>query len=161
MKHIPLKGDKVAVVDDDDYEFVNGFRWYLNKGYAQSYAKGRLYKMHRLVMVVKRGQHIDHINHDKLDNRKENLRLCSRAQNNRNLLRRKDNTSGYKNVYRDLSTGHWRPYIYVDGKPIYFGSFKEKRHAAIAHAIFVEHFHGEFATSNFTATEIVSKSSNE
>lgn len=161
MKQIKLNNktgrEVYALVDDEDFEFVNQFKWHLNKAYADSYAKGKFYKMHRLVMKAKPGQQIDHINHNELDNRKENLRFCTQTENNRHIRMRRDNTVGYKNVMLDGSTGHFRPYIYVDGKPIFFGSFIEKRHAAMAHAMFAPGLHGEFALTNFTASEIVAK----
>lgn len=158
MRQISLSQGKFALVDDEDFDRVSQYKWYFNDGYAMRYEKGKRIRMHRFILDAPDGVEVDHRNRNKLDQRRENLRLCTGIENKRNLGIRKDNTSGYKNVYLDRSTGHWRSAIYVNGKPIHFGSFKEKRHAAMAHAMFVKDFHGEFATSNFTAGEIVAKS---
>jgi hypothetical protein len=85
-----------------------------------------------------------------LDNRRSNLRICSLKENNRNITLRKDNTSGYKGVSLDKTTGHWKPLVYVDGKAKTCGQFIEKRHAALARDMWAIFFHGEYASTNFT-----------
>lgn len=151
MIKIPLTQGRYAIIDDDDSEVVSQYDWYYNDGYAKAYHKGKRLRMHRLIMKANKGQYVDHINHNTLDNRKENLRLCTRKENNRNQGKRKDNTSGYMGIYLDRSTGRWRPVIYVDGKAIYAGSFPTPHIAALARDLWVvdPNLHGKFANTNF------------
>ena len=100
-------GNQFALVDEKDFERLNALTWYLCNGYARTDVfkngkKSRVY-MHRLIMSAKKGQMVDHINQSKLDNRRENLRFASYAQNNKNTgpkLGKK-----FKNVYFDKRRG--------------------------------------------------------
>ncbi len=151
MKQIQLTKNQFAIVDDDLFDYLNRLKWHYNNGYAKTYQNGRHIRMHRLIMKAEPSQQIDHRNGNKLDNRRENLRFCTTQQNNRNAKIRKDNTSGYKGVSLDKSTGHWKPLIYVDGKAKTCGQFKSKRHAALAYDMWSVFFYGEFANTNFTS----------
>lgn len=97
---VPLSGEKgigkFAIVDDTDFELVNKYKWYLVSGYART-ARGLF--MHRLIMSPKEGNTIDHLNHNRLDNRKSNLRECSLSENLRNK-----NGKGY---YYDKLHKYW------------------------------------------------------
>lgn len=89
MKYIPLSGlagkGLRAIVDDEDYAELSKRKWYLDRGgYAIAGAREKQAVMHRVVAKTPRGMITDHINHDKLDNRKSNLRICDRATNNQN-----------------------------------------------------------------------------
>src|SRR5215216_4921692 len=90
-----------ALVDKKDYEKVSSYKWYLHnkRDYAVTFKyipdkskrlgyTTKAILMHRLLLSVKRGQDIDHINGNGLDNRKENLRVCTRAENIRNQIKR-------------------------------------------------------------------------
>lgn len=151
MKLIPLSQNKYAQVDDSDFELVSRYSWYCNEGYAITYHQGERLRMHRLIKNTPKGKKVDHKDHDKLNNQRSNLRICTTQQNNRNIRMRKDNTSGFKGVFLDKSTGHWRPVVYVDGKPQSSGQFRKKEHAAVAYDLWATFFHGEFASTNFTA----------
>jgi hypothetical protein len=151
MKQIKLYGmrgdNKFAIVDDDVAlkDYVADNKWTLNKmGYVIMSSGTTL--LHQAVYVAPKGYVIDHINHDKLDNRRENLRLCTRKENVRNQLAHKDNTSGYKGVTR--SGKYYKAAIGVDGSVIYLGSFGSRHDAARAYnEAATEHF-GEFASLN-------------
>src|SRR5882724_11043041 len=132
MKLIPLSQNKHAQVDDSDFDLVSTYEWYCNEGYAITYHNGKRIRMHRFILGTPAGKKTDHIDHDRLNNQRSNLRICTTQQNNRNLRMRKDNTSGFKGVFLDKSTGHWRPLVYVDGKPQSSGQFNQKIHAALA-----------------------------
>ena len=82
-KEIQLTQGKVAVVDDEDYEMLIGLgvRWCLNDGYAFNAQYGR---MHRFLMSAPTNRMVDHVNGDKLDNRRENLRLATSSENQAN-----------------------------------------------------------------------------
>ncbi len=154
MKQIQLTQNKFALVDDKDYVLVSQYNWYYNNGYAKTYHKGKRIRMHRLILNASKRQQVDHRDRNGLDNRRSNLRICTIQENNRNVGLRKDNTSGYKGVSLDKTTGHWKPLVYVNGEAKTFGQFKDKHHAALAYDLWATFFHGEFASTNFN---VVSK----
>jgi hypothetical protein len=100
---IPLGGkygkSKFAKVDPDDYEKLSKHGWSVWHGYPNAMIKGKVRTMHRLLMGEPKGMCVDHINHDTLDNRKGNLRICTLGQNNINTVGRKNRKSKYKGVY--------------------------------------------------------------
>ena len=110
-----------TLVDLDDLDKVRGYRWNItNRGYAQS---SRGIALHRLVMDCPDGMVVDHINHDRLDNRKENLRICSIRQNTMNQGISKNNTSGVTGVSLDKKSNKWIAYIKVNYRQITLGRF--------------------------------------
>lgn len=153
MKLIPLRGKKsegkFALCDDEDYEMLSQYKWYENEGYIITYHKGKRLRMHRLVMNAPDDLDVDHRDHNKFNNQRSNLRFCTLVQNNQNGKLRKDNTSGYKGVSLDRSTGHWRALIYAEGTAYYSGQYLEKEHAALAYDLWATYFHKEFASTNF------------
>src|SRR5688572_24444050 len=105
MKLIPLTQGKFAKVDDADYECLSQWKWMVTHyGYAcrflQKDKKKRVIWMHRVINNTPDGMLTDHVNHDTLDNRRENLRTATHAYNNHNSRKRVDGvTSSYKGVY--------------------------------------------------------------
>ncbi len=137
MKKIPLaakrkckhSGKSFALVDDELYDELNKYHWSIStNGYAQRRVKignrTSIIHMHRQIMGLTFGdkQCIDHINRDRLDNRKSNLRLCTRTENNHNMKLNKRNKSGAKGVYVQ-SKKILRVSIMVNRKNIYLGTF--------------------------------------
>lgn len=105
-KEIPLTRGAVAIVDDEDYEFLMYWNWGLTQhGYAMQQAWGKEY-MHRLLMRPKQGMVVDHINMDKLDNRRANLRCCHHSNNAFNKKKRKDERP-FKGVFWDKRVKRW------------------------------------------------------
>ncbi|WBK39696.1 HNH endonuclease [Xanthomonas phage L522] len=108
-----------------------------NRGYLQVQVYGKLYKSHRLAWLLHTGkwpsQHIDHINGRKTDNRIENLRECTHAENHQNRGKNKNNTTGVLGVCLEKN-GKWRARICVDGKDIFLGYFETLEAAAAARA---------------------------
>ena len=103
MREIQLTRGLVALVDDDDYEWLNSFKWFANphhggSAYAartvRARANGKTLQMHRLICGDPDGFEIDHINGTKLDTRRCNLRLCSRHENQRNRPASKRSKTG-------------------------------------------------------------------
>lgn len=109
-----------TLIDLDDVDKVRSYKWGINKGYAQS-SKGIL--LHRLIMAPDDDMVVDHINHDRLDNRKENLRICSTRQNTMNQDVSKNNTSGITGVGWDKKSNKWIAYIKVNYRQITLGRF--------------------------------------
>lgn len=127
MKKIKLTQGKFALVDDEDFVELNKFKWYTGKYYKNTcvYAirrdnKGKTILMHREIMQTPSGMVTDHIDHNGLNNQKNNLRSCSHAQNIRNSAKRIKGTSLYRGVSSRTVNGHkyYRGRIYVDRKDI-------------------------------------------
>jgi len=150
MKKIALRGKngigKFALVDDEDYEKLAPLTWRLSGGYpAISRRAGgiRTIYMHRMVLDHK-SRHTDHINGNKLDNRKSNLRACSPGENTRNTGPRK----GRK--YKGTSTNgkHWRAYLMHEGVEHIVRGFDTEKDAAIMYNYLAKRYHGDFAFLN-------------
>ncbi len=146
-REIPLTHGLVAIVDADDYAMLAGRKWYVDfrrwGGYVRASASGE--RMHRVISGAGPGEQVDHRNHDKLDNRRENLRVCAGSQNSMNRVMRSDNTSGYKGVYLRKSTGKWVAVIGANGRKKKLGSFARLEDAAAAYRAAALNLHGEFA----------------
>jgi hypothetical protein len=145
---------KFAIVDDEDFERLNKYRWAAqhNPFYAfrSVWRNGRSFGifMHREIMNAPDKVMIDHRNHDGLDNRKSNLRLCSSAQNQAN--RRKGNgTSKYKGVHFNTRNSRWVAKLMYKQKEYYLGVFKDETKAAKAYDAKARELFGEFAKTNF------------
>lgn len=153
MKKISLTKGKFALVDNEDYKRVSKYKWhYVGNGSAahRVYRTSEYIYMHRLIMNTPSGLEVDHINHNKLDNRKKNLRNCTRGENARNQVIRSDNTIGYKGVRFDDRNAHrkWNAVIWLNGKLNHLGSFKTKEEAATAYDDAAVVYHGKFAYKN-------------
>jgi len=102
-----------------------------HSGYLQTQIDGKLYMVHRLIWIMKHGDipkdiEVDHINHDRCDNRIENLRLVTRRENNKNRsLSKTANTSGVVGVHWITRLKRWGSQIKVDGQSVWLGSFVE------------------------------------
>lgn len=134
--------------DKEDYDKVVDICWDENKsGYLVGYDNNNKKHVffHRVVMNVENDKIVDHINRNKKDCRKTNLRICNQSDNTKNKSRRKDNRSGTTGVYFDKKRGRWISYIGVNGKNTYLGSYltiDEAIHARKNAEIF---YFGEFA----------------
>lgn len=160
MKEIPLTNGQVALVDDEDYDRINAHKWCAmripgtnsyyaaRKSAADENGKQRTIRMHREIMNAKDGEEVDHINHVTLDQRKTNLRLCTRGQNCANRRTRTDNTSGFKGVSHNKRRGKWQAYVIVDRKQKHLGYYATAIEAAIAYDAAAIEYHGEFARTN-------------
>lgn len=158
MKKIPLTQGKVALVDDKDYEALMKWKWFyltspISKlGYAartvKVNGKRKHILMHRVILNTPFGYQTDHVNGDGLDNRKVNLRIATRSQNQCNTNKRQDNTSGFKGVSWHKQNKRWQAYIGLKAKQIYLGLFKDKDEAALAYNEAAIKLHGEFAHLN-------------
>ncbi len=156
MKEIKLTQGKFALVDDEDYEYVNQFSWCLRKTKSYMYAYGGLkidgefktVQMHRLIMNPPKGMLVDHKNGDGLDNRRNNLRICTRSQNCVNRVRTKGSKSKYLGVGWCNYRNKWLVKITVKGKQRCIGKFGSELEAAIIANISMRKYYGEFANPN-------------
>lgn len=178
MKEIELskggknKGKYFAMVDDDKFDYLNQFNWWVKFSNTTMYAvrstwvdgaHGKKIYMHRDVMGIDDTSiHIDHINHNGFDNRVENLRTCTRSENQKN--RRGSGQSKYLGVHiANLKSNYtrkdgtinqkiyskWSAKIKLDGKTKYIGIFETELEAAKAYDKFAKEIHGAFANLNF------------
>lgn len=155
MKRISLSQGKFALVDDEDFEFLSQWKWSFHKGYAvrtvSRIKNGKLVSkhayMHREVNETPDGFITDHINGNKLDNRRANLRSCTSSQNAGN---RKVGfgVSKYKGVSWDNKNKKWKSTVKFLGKSIHLGFFLYEGEAAEAYNKAAVKYFGEFANLN-------------
>lgn len=149
-KRIPLTKGQFAIVDDDDWLELASHNWFCVNGYAgRNYPRNTRILMHRVIANAPDGMQVDHINHNTLDNRKSNLRLCTLAENNRNHRMARNNRSGYIGVAWAQSHKKWKAYIHYMGKIVNIGFYDDILEAARAHDRKAIELHGEFASLNF------------
>lgn len=159
MKQIPLTQGQFALVDDEDFEELNQFKWYALKTKNTYYAcrnfknideNKRIMLMHRQILKLKDPKiEADHIDNNGLNNQKINLRECSSAQNKRNTKSHKDSFSKYKGVSWHKKDKRWRVRIIINSKCTHIGNFKDEIEAAKAYDEMARIHHGEFANLNF------------
>lgn len=143
-RNIPIG---VAIIDVEDYPKVSKEKWHLSDGYVKDTNHRPL---HGIILNIpnKKNIEIDHINHDGLDNRKSNLRICTHQQNTFNKKLCSTNTSGYKGVTFHKGHGKWTAKIGVNGERKYLGCFDNKYDAAVAYDKKAIELFGEFAATN-------------
>lgn len=154
MREIHLVRGEVALVDDDVYDEMSGYRWYSMKGYATRgyFHKGRTkhVRMHRAIVGAAPGVMVDHINGNTLDNRRENLRVCSNSDNQKNR-HRANGSSRFKGVCWNKQSNKWQAGIKLNGKSKHLGLFGSEEDAARAYDQAAAQMFGEFARPNFAA----------
>ncbi len=132
MKTIALTQGKTAKVDDADHARLSRFKWCAHKNGGRFYAvrrkDGRIAKLHReVIRETDPSRIVDHINHDGLDCRRQNLRVCSHQENIRNRAgQTRVSSSGIRGVSWDRTQNRWLSYITISGKRKTLGSFKSK-----------------------------------
>lgn len=149
MKKIPLTHGKSALVDDCDFEHLSRYKWLLQCGnYAArwDWRAGKWIFMHRLVANTPPGMQTDHINRDKLDNRRANLRVCTDLQNRMNKPKRKNAQVPYKGVTRHRNK--FDATIWVKGCRVRLGRFTLAKDAARAYNEAALLYFKEFAFIN-------------
>lgn len=157
---IPLTRGKFAIVDAEDYLRLSQYTWFAegtgNNIYAVRKENGRSIKMHREIMNAPNHLVVDHIDHNGLYNRKRNLRLCTFAENCRNLKgrsiqygRNKRKSSKYKGVHWHKKSQKWAAAITFNNKTHHLGYFIDEIEAAKAYDRAAKKYHGDFASLNF------------
>jgi len=158
-REIELTQGQVALVDDEDYErIIDQGPWFADWNAKRKvyYASTRTRRkdghkkkyMHRLIMDAPANKQVDHKNKCTLDNRKDNLRICTQSENMSNRGPTRANTSGYKGVYFCTWVNRWRAGIRKNGKTYHLGRFDTPEEAAEAYNHVAMEYHGEFAVLN-------------
>jgi len=146
MKYISLFSKEQVKVDDEDYEELSKHTWYLVQGYARKYDKdGHGTYMHRELNKTPKGFVTDHINGNKLDNRKSNLRNATVSQNGANSVKRTGCASKYKGVSFHRPYNKWKARITINQKEVFLGYHEDEVDAAIAYIQAVTYYQGDFA----------------
>ena len=153
MKEIKLTQGKVALVDDEDFEELNQFKWYaakMTKGtfYAGRKKNNKRAYLHREIMNPVAGMEVDHIDGDGLNCQRVNLRNCTHIQNTMNRRMSLTSTSGFKGVSWHKRDEVWQANIRVDRKLKYLGSFSMLEDAALAYNKAATKYFGEYAELN-------------
>lgn len=153
-KQILLTQEKVALVDDADYEWLIQRKWHAHRSHKAWYARrpegrNQTVFMHREIMNASTGEEVDHIDGNSLNNTRANLRLCTMTQNQRNKPKFSNNTSGYKGVSWSKQKNKWHARIYTMGRNVHIGLFDSAVEAALAYDIAALAYYGEFARLNF------------
>lgn len=141
MKIVKISQNKEAIVDEGDLKRVIKNKWsYHHTGYV---VRGKpQISLHRFIMGAKKGEEVDHINGNRLDNRRSNLRFCTRSQNIQNTSSRRGILKGLE--WRE-SRKAWAVRVMSNGKRNYVGYFKSKADAIRARNLALVGLHGEFA----------------
>lgn len=155
MKTIPLTKGMVALVDDEDFDFINQWSWsasLMSGSYYASRSEGprgdsHRILMHRAIMWFPKC-HVDHRNHNTLDNQKHNLRNATSPQNGWNRLKASSNTSGFKGVAWDKERSLWVVHIKKNGVSKKVGRFSSIHDAAAAYDRAALGLFGDFAMTN-------------
>lgn len=148
----------VAYIDPEDVALVSGRFWHAIKSRRSHYARCSAPKgtpktlMHVLIMGTRDGFQIDHKNGNGLDNRRENLRWATSAQNMQNARIRPNKQSGLRGVRRGTRAQKWSAAIRANGTRHHLGSFVTSEEAARVYDEAAKRLHGEFAQLNFPET---------
>ena len=140
-------------IDLADYPLVSKYTWGISSnGYVISYSlrrkTGKLIHLHRLLTDCPPNMKVDHINHNRLDNRRENLRVCTSQQNNLNVRKYAKSTSKYKGVTYCKQLNKWRAKTKHLGKTISLGYYDTEEEGALAYNKYMLEHHKDYAQLN-------------
>lgn len=145
-KSIQLTQGKIALVDDEDFERLNQYKWCFSGQYAQRKVLRKTILMHRVILECPQ---VDHIDGNRLNNQRSNLRACNHAQNQMNREKSKGLSSVYKGVSWHKQVEKWRARIQTNQGCLYLGLFESEIEAAQTYDEAAKEHFGEFARLNF------------
>lgn len=162
MKEIALTRGKVALVDDEEYEFLNQWKWFAREDKNNFYAirnehttlqksvyQTKTIYMHRLILGIENPKIlVDHKDHNGLNNQKSNIRTSTNQQNSCNKKKHAKASSKYKGVSWHKGICKWHSQIYADGKKKSLGYYPDEKKAADSYNIAARYYHKEFASLN-------------
>lgn len=158
MKQIKLTQNKIALVDDIDFEKINQYSWHIRKGkkpYARTTIwnktkkKPQLFYMHRIILELTDPKiHVDHIDGNGLNNQRANLRIATSLENNRNVFKQPNKTSQFKGVSYCNSRKKFKASISLNNKETFLGRFEKEIDAAYAYNEAAIKYFGKFARLN-------------
>ncbi len=158
MKKIELTKGYEAIVDDEDFERVNQYKWHAfeRRDKKVVYAArtdhtpegDKTIRLHRFIMNAPKDMQVDHVSGNGLDNRRVNLRNCTNSDNQKNREKNKNNTTGYKGVTLNKRLRKFIPQITVNGENLYLGCYMTAKEAALAYNIAAKKYFGKFARLN-------------
>lgn len=169
MKKIKLTQGKYAEVDDEDFEWLSQWKWYARNNKNTWYAvrnickngKRKILYMHRVIMNCPKNKQIDHINHNGLDNRKINLRICTQSKNVMNSRKQKNTSSRYKGVNYHFILNKWRSTIQINRKYKHLGYYKDEIISAKIYDYKAKELFGEYSYLNFPNEPLTEKQFNK
>ena len=145
------KKGEAFLFDIDYYDIVSKHTWYISKrGYVTTSIKRKPVPMHKLLIKNTEGYDIDHVSRDRLDNRKQNLRICTHQENTFNQKKRITNSTGLIGVSFMKNAGAYESYIHYNGKKYHLGLYKNKIEAAMERDKAALEYFGEYANLNFS-----------
>jgi hypothetical protein len=154
VRYIPLTKNLFATVDAADYAWLSRHKWcVLNNGGGRYYAcrssGGKTVLMHRVIVNARPGEVVDHIDGNELNDRRNNLRICSKAQNAYNMRPRRGKTSRFRGVYRRKRSDRWYAAVSHKGVSYPLGHFDSEIEAARARDAKAVELYGEHTYLNF------------
>lgn len=144
-------GQKICLVDEEDFEYLSQFKWYLLKNinaktfYATAWIGKKTVKMHRVIMRARSGVLVDHVDYNGLNNQKYNLRFCNHSQNVMNTP--KNNSTGFRGVVRKCQNCYCARVV-INKKRVIIGHYKTAQEAAIKYNEAAIKHYGSFAILN-------------
>jgi hypothetical protein len=143
-----------SLVSKDDYDILNKYKWHKNNsGYAQGNINKKSYLLHRYVIIdilnndIKSHNRVDHIDNNRLNNKRDNLRIVTNSENSRNTIKRQNATSNFIGVHFDKSKSKWISSIKINDK-VFYSSYKKEEHAAYQYNLWCIEFNLSTANLN-------------
>lgn len=159
MRKIRLQNGKYTLVDDGDYDQFCMYKWYedalgyvrrvIYLGGGRKNQKSKTFLLHREILKTPKGYETDHINRNRLDNRRKNLRIATRQQNGCNRALQLNNTTGLRGVIWNKHRKKWMAQIKENQSNHYLGLFERKEDAAKAYDEAASKYFGIFAQKNY------------
>lgn len=154
MKKIILTKGNFCIVDNEDYKKYSKYKWhsdvhgYALRGIWNHGKRIKVIRLHREIINAPNDLWVDHINHNKRDNRKKNLRLVNASQNIWNSHGQNNSSSRFKGVYWKKQNSVWAAQIKCKGKTFHIGYFKKEKQAALAYNDYAKEKFGKYAFLN-------------
>ena len=146
-----------TIVDDEDFDIFNKYRWFLHSSgyscrkenyYFNNIRRTHTIYLHREIINCPKNKFVDHINHETLDNRKENLRVVTNQENHMNGCKRNGTSSKYKGVYKHTHANKWQAQLTFNQQLFYLGIFNSEVEAAKAYNEKAKELFGDYAKLN-------------